>query len=360
MNILAARSRFVAAILGALVASIVWLVWTVATSATPEDARARRATPRLPPPSVEVERRELKQVAWYPCAPDMTVVTAQAPRVPASQRLVVTGIARRGMTVRTGTKLGVVGGVPIGAIATRAVFYRDLVAGDSGPDVRALNESLARAGFISQTGPALSASTIRIWNSHLGAVGVGDTIAYDTLVAVPERSRVVTVLSGLGEQVRTGAPLVEVSSSSDALVCEVPDAAAATRSADVVLEVDGKQTRAASVIVRPRTRRSPGSILVKPSRPVADTARLGVVSAASDGEVLAVPLSAVRVSASGQTVVQVLHGDVAARDGRDVEVALGVTAQGWVEVSGTSLTEGTVVELFDRAESSSGSTIPLS
>lgn len=345
-----ARGRFVAAILGAAAVSLIWVIWSLATSPSPEQAQARRAAPLLPAPSAAVQRQELRDVTWYSCAPDADMVSVGAPRVPAGQRSVVTSVVDAGTKVRTGTRLGSVAGVQLTAVASRAVFYRDLYAGDTGPDVRGFTTALARVGIIDRPEAVLNASTIAVWQTRTRSPAAPGRVPFESLVAVPPGSEVSAVLVAVGDVVRQGAPLLEVGASSRGLLCEVPDPSGDITPASVMLEGDGQPVKVASLVVRPRTRQTAGAVVVMPAEPASGAVRLGVESASSEGEVLTVPLSAVRTSTSGELVVIVVDDG----DREEVPVTLGVSAQGWVEVAGSELVEGASVELFDQASDASG------
>lgn len=339
------KGRFAWAVLGAALASVVWLVAVLAFSMSPEQARARRATPELPPPTVAVRSVDLRQVAWFPCARRSVTVNVVAPRVPSGDRSVVTRLPDIGGTVRTGTELARVAGVRLIAVVADTVFYRDLRVGDRGADVRGLEKALQQVGAISSADGVLDAATIRAWR-RFDPDGPSDRIRVPTLVAVPARASLGATKVRVGEVVKPGAVLREVIAGAGEFRCEVPNAGPEVTPASVTFKVGGNAVETASVTIRPRSKEETGHVLVTPKEPVtANEGQLGIESASSGRPVLAVPVSAVSVDASGRTVVVVV--DAATQ--REVPVSLGVTAQGMVAITGDGVAEGTQVRLFDVA-----------
>jgi hypothetical protein len=340
------RGRFVPAVLGAVAASFVWLICVLATATTPDEARDRRAAPDLPIPTAKITSQELRQMTWSGCSLDAKVVQVAAPQVPAGQRSVVTNLAKAGALVRTGTELGAVGSVPLYAVVTHGVFYRDLLPGDSGPDVRAFNRALNKAGLIAGAGSVLETDALAAWRDKVDSTSPMNRVRLATLVAVPPRTSVQAVVVGVGDEVKRGAPLMELGVTAGGYVCEVPDPSGEITPSSVTLQVNGQDVAVESVIVHDRTPQAPGSVELVPAAPASEgSVTLGIEATSTEGVVLTAPLSAVRTGPGGETMVTLV------RQGRrrDVEVTLGVSAQGWVEITGHGLEGGFSVELFDPA-----------
>lgn len=104
--------------------------------------------------------------------------------------------------------------LPVRVVAGDTPFYRDLVRGADGPDVRAVNTALVALGYL--TGPAseeFTSGTVRAvvdWQRDLGIEPTGGVLRGE-LIAVPALP---TVLR-LGEAVRLGAV---VSGGEDAVM----------------------------------------------------------------------------------------------------------------------------------------------
>lgn len=112
-------------------------------------ATSTRDTPEVIPVSATIERRAVAQqvtVAGKVVAGKTSPVTASLSD--GIDRLVLTSTPKAvGDSVAPGELLAVVSGRPLLVMPANVPMYRDLAAGDSGPDVRALQESLAGFGF---------------------------------------------------------------------------------------------------------------------------------------------------------------------------------------------------------------------
>lgn len=342
------NGRFAAAVVGAAAVSMVWLVVMMWSVTTPGDARWRRASPTLPPPTAALTQVALRQVTWHDCQRKSVTVPVVASAPPQGFRSVVTSIVRSGVRVDTGTELGGVAGQPVIAVVTDAVFYRDLTVGDHGPDVQGLEVALSEAGIISRADSVMDASTLSQWHRRFDKTGPGDRVRLSSLAAIPRAASVGRVAVSAGQAVKPGAELLEVQVRSAWFDCEVTDPTGDLAPGGVTFTVGGRTMRTEAVVVRRRGLERPGSVEVLPAGKVAGASgRLGVVFSASDGAVLAAPLSAIKTAADGGSIVVVVNG--MAR--REVEVELGATAQGLVEVRGNGLAAGVTVELFDPATS---------
>lgn len=337
------HSRFAAVVTGAVAASMVWLVVVSVVALTPGEAKERRASPDLPPPTVELRETTLRQITWHGCDRSDRTLTATAPTPPRGFRSVVTGVPEGGTKVDTGTRLGSVSGRPLIGVVTDQPLYRDLRVGDRGDDVRGLEKALRDARIIRSADGVLDSATVAAWRSRLDPSGPADVIALGTVVAVPPGASVDAVMVAVGDQVEPGAPLLEIVSRAERFSCDVPDPAGDITPTSVVFEIDGHEVPTAAVVSRARTPDAPGRVEVEPSRDVVgDAARLGIVAAQADGPSLVVPLSAIKAEADGRQVVVVVDGD----DRRTVRVTTGLTAAGLVEIDGAGLVAGDDVALF--------------
>ncbi|MFT3862233.1 hypothetical protein [Micropruina sp.] len=343
------NGRFAWGIVGAALASVVWLVAVLAFSLSPEQAAQRRAAPDLPPPTAVVQEVELRQVAWFPCVQQSVTVNVVAPSVPKGSRPVVTRLPGTVVRVRTGTELAQVSGIPLIAVVTDAVFYRDLRVGDRGPDVRGFEKALQHAGVIRTANAVLDAATLAAWR-RFDPTGPRDRVRQQSLVAVPDGAELGVRKVRVGEVVKPGAVLLEVNAGTKEFRCAVPNAGSEVTPAATTFMVADKTVKVASVTVRTRTNDEPGYVLVIPRTAVDEgQGRLGVQSAGSGKPVLAVPLSAVRVDAGGRPAVVVVDGE----SQRETPVALGVTAQGLVEIAGDGIATGVQVLLFESSDQAS-------
>lgn len=336
--------RFAYAILGACVVGLAWLVTATSMSISPEQARERRASPILPPPSAPLVRTELRQVSWYPCSRTATTVDVVAPEVPAGYRSIVTWLAPRGIKARTGTLLAKVSGQPLFAIETSDALYRDLVVGLRGADVRAFETALKRAGFIARVDDLLEPATVAAWRRHADHAGRGDRIKINSLVSVPRNTILDNLASSKSKEVKRGDVLMTLTSGVGAYRCEVPDIPKDVVPGRLTFQVDGAILKDAVFVLHQREEDKPGYAEVRLKKSVtAEEGQLGITAASSKGSVLAAPLSAIKTDSSGEFGVVVIDG----ANQRQVPVGLGVSAEGLIEVKGEGLDEGVRVLLFD-------------
>lgn len=337
---------FPAVILGAVAASAIWIIVVLSISTTPQEAKQRRGAPDLPPPTVALEKKVLQQVSWHPCNRAERSVTVRAIPAPSGRRSVVTALARPGTKVQTGLVLARVAGEPQVAVVGDGVLYRDLAAGATGPDVRLLTGAMARAGWVPAASTRLEASDIATWHRRTGLAPAA-TIGWSNLVVVPPQAVVGAALVGIGEPVKANQALLTATARARTFTCEVIDPVPSLDPAAVRFEVSGTLTPVAHLTVRPRDDQSPGVIEVTPGRRgVGGEAQLGIVSGGTPKPVLAAPLSALRTDTDGSTMVEVVDGE----QSRTVQVEVGASSQGWVEVAGADLAPGMTLRLFGPDE----------
>ena len=344
----ARRHGLAFAVLGAAVASVGWLVVVVSVTMTPGEAESRRAAPVLPPPVVAVESKVLRQMTWYDCDRHRASVPVKAPPVPPTQRSVVTALAAA-RRVHTGTLLVRVADRRVLAVVTDGVFYRDLTPGLRGPDVLAFTRALREAGLVASAGDIMDAHVLAAWSRVDPAVAGTGEIPWRSLVAVPTQAEVGAVRASRGQDVRAGETLLEVSAADDSFTCQVPDEPHPPDPDRLALEIAGREVRVASVTLGKAVTGAPGPWVVTPTRELrANVARLRLEHGdAGDDPVLTVPLQAIRTTSSGDTAVVVVDGSTQ----REVAVALGATAQGWVSIRGKGVVEGAQVRLYDEGSS---------
>ena len=367
------RGRFPVFVAGAAVASLVWLLVVTLTALTPGEARERRAAPELPIPSVPVERTELRQVSWTECSSTTTSVPIVVYGAPAGRRPVVTQVAAFGTKAATGKVLATIAGRPVVAVATDLPLYRDLTVGTRGPDVRAFEEALAAAGLVGSADDVLDAGALAAWRELVPGT---DRVVVDTIAQVPPGARVEEARVQVGDVVAAGDILMQVAASADYYACPGLPPGVDLAAGKVLLEVGGRQVEVDRLVRTDQEGNEipgeqgagdeardedggraadPGVLRVRPEGGVetgADgaSARLGVVSADSGGPVLAVPVTAIKTDADGQSVVVVVEG----RSRTKVAVTLGASAQGLVEVEGSGVAEGDRVEVFGATVAGAG------
>lgn len=120
-------------------------------------------------------------------------VTVTQARVPVAANLltgVVTAV-RRADSYANGDTVYAVDNRPVRVISGDTPFYRDLAAGDSGPDVAELNTALAAMGYSAGTADVFTAATragVMAWQRSLGIEQTG-TLVRGEIVAVASLPR---------------------------------------------------------------------------------------------------------------------------------------------------------------------------
>lgn len=346
-----------------LVASVV--AW-VATEAI-ESPREAAASAQAPPPSLItalVEQRvvgdEVITRGTVAATESVEAITSLAGR--AAQRAVISGhVPTPGRKVAAGDVIVEISGRPILAFKSVVPTYRDLRLGDQGPDVRRLNSGLEQMGFkVSQRSSDYSVATqtaVRALYRRAGypPVGEGD---------LPS-SEVVNFSQLPGAVISTNARLGADASKTSVQIAAGPLVVTATLPADrmglvragtkLVLssEILGESvdatvsTEVVSQSGAAETSATPGqTIVINPARPLPNSwagqdVRVRVVGAQTPTKVLAVPITAVVMNASGETeVVVVDHNATSVADAHPerVPIKVGVVGGGWAEITPTKTT----------------------
>jgi peptidoglycan hydrolase-like protein with peptidoglycan-binding domain len=233
-------------------------------------------------------------------------------------------------------------------------LYRTLRSGDSGPDVKEVEQNLAALGYkgftVDETYSAATASAVRDWQHDLGVTESG-ALDPAAVVLAPGAVRVTALKAGLGDG--SGGPLFTYTATTRlvtvALDVAKQDLVKPGIPATVTLPdgrtVNGTVSEVGSVATA-GSQGNPATIDVTVT--LADQSALGgldqapvdvtLVKAKADN-VLTVPVAALVALAEGGYGVQVVTGSTTTY----VAVRTGMFAGGRVEISGTGITAGTVV-----------------
>lgn len=275
---------------------------------------------------------------------------------PSALRRVVSGrLPKVGDSVAAGGVVVEISGRPIIALQGDVPAFRDLTEGDVGPDVQRLNAALAalapeldpesstyspetqqavdalytRAGYASPSslpaGEVLFVSALPASIVQVSGVLGGDAAEASVQIASGELRITTTLTAAESQLVQTGA---EVVLSSEVL----GESAPATVKADS------------------------GAIEISPDEPLPSSwagqdVKVRVVSAVTDGEVLAVPIAAIVANGSGETEVMVVRPGattITDAEARRVRVTVGASGAGWAEITaldGEAIAEGDHVQL---------------
>lgn len=315
------------------------------------DADTSSQTTDPTPATTPVTRTTLTQTQQV----NGTLDYGTAVRVAARGNGTITWLPALGAVVRRGQAVYRLDSRPVSLFYGRRPFYRTLSWGNSGADVKEVEQNLAAlryTGFtVDNKYTAATATAVRQWQEDHSYTRTG---VFDpaTVVLAPAAVRVASLAVQLGDP--AGGQVLSYSGTTR--VVRIPlDAALQSlakkgRAATIALPggktVAGTVARVGSVAVAGRLAEDPATIEVTVS--VGHQAELGTLDqapvtvtlvAASARDVLTVPVAALVALADGGTAVQVVTGSTS----NYVTVQLGMFANGRVQISGHGIAEGTRV-----------------
>jgi peptidoglycan hydrolase-like protein with peptidoglycan-binding domain len=282
----------------------------------------------------------------------------------------VTRLLDQGARVERGDELFRVDEQPVTLLRGKIPMYRDLVPGDSGPDVRQLEVNLEKLGYGGFTADAVysssTAEAVRDWQEDVGAQVTG-VVSRASVVFMPERGRVDSVHVDVGDSVSPGTPVLDITGTEQvvSLEVDVDDRDLVEVDTDVTValpdgtEIAGTVTSLNVVEAEPPAGVAEGPAAA-PEDPVAEVeVTLAdpapkefidgpvevIVGIDERAEVLSVPVNALLALAEGGYGLEVVSDDGTTEI---VAVDTGLFAGGRVEVSGVGITEGTVVGAAGR------------
>jgi peptidoglycan hydrolase-like protein with peptidoglycan-binding domain len=267
----------------------------------------------------------------------------------------ITRLRAEGDTVRRGRSL-----MSIDAEATAWVIYgtrpmyRDLGPGvTNGSDVRQLERNLAALGYdpgtVDTDWTSATTAAVKEFEEDRGLTEDG-TLRRQDVVVSNGPARVGAHKHERGNVVQAGAPVAEVSSTTPVVTADVDAGLASSLHRGDKVEVtlpNGRTVRGAltrvGTVASAATQDSDPTVEVRAALSSRRTGRLDgapvTLSLAIDEtkDVLAVPVTALVATAPSEYAVEL------AGSRRLVPVKLGTSADGWVQVTGDGLAEGTRV-----------------
>ncbi len=269
-----------------------------------------------------------------------------------------TAVAPEGSTVGHGDTIVEVDEEPIIVMLGDLPGYRTLSQGDSGRDVRQLEQALADLGFgeddfrVDGNFDLATTQTVVAWQVSVGA-GPDGVVNLGDVVFLPEPIRIGQQLVNVGDTVTNGTPLVSTSASSttvsvelstddqdlaevgDAVVVTMPDDSREPATITEIGTVVQANQQGVTYFEMTVTLDNPDAALGLDEAPV----DVEVVGDRAD-DVLAVPVTALIALAEGGYAVEVV-----ADDGSTYLVAVdpGLFADGRVEVTSDGLEAGVAV-----------------
>jgi peptidoglycan hydrolase-like protein with peptidoglycan-binding domain len=282
----------------------------------------------------------------------------------------ITRLVRQGATVERGDELYRVNERPVTLLYGAVPMYRDLAPGDAGVDLKQLETNLAKLGYdgftVDNAYTGSTAEAVRAWQADIGAERSG-TVARDDVVFVPAGGRVDALRVSVGDVLRPGVPVLDITGTDQVASLEVDiddrDRFDIGAKATVVLpggdEVPG--TVSAMRVVKTAsgdssegigggTTDSQSIIEVEVALNEATDELVGapvevVVAIDKRADVLLVPVNALLALAEGGYGLEVVRGDGTTEI---VRVDTGLFADGKVEVQGAGIAKGTVVGVAGR------------
>ncbi len=328
-------------------------VATAAVGFGGRDQNAAAGVNDLPPATTKITRTTLSETQQV----NGTLGYGNQTTVAGHAQGTITWLPGAGTTVNRGQPVYRVDNIPVPLFYGGLPFYRALRSGDSGPDVKELEQNLSALGYtgftVDDDYTSATADAVRRWQSDLGLPDAQQTGVFQasSVVLAGGAIRVASLKAALGDP-GTGQVLTYTGTSRTvdiALDVALQDIAKVGASATVTLPnnhtVNGTISAVGSVATA-GSNGNPSTIDVTVS--VADQSALGTYDSApvdvtlvsqQAQNVLTVPVAALVALAEGGYGVQVVEGSTA----RYVAVKTGMFAGGRVEISGTGITEGTVV-----------------
>jgi peptidoglycan hydrolase-like protein with peptidoglycan-binding domain len=276
-------------------------------------------------------------------------------RVTARGTGTITWLPALGTVVNRGESLYQVDNRPVSLFYGDRPFYRSLHAGDSGDDVKEVEQNLAALGYsgltVDTTYTAATATAVRKWQKDHSLTSTG---AFDPaeVVLASGALRIASLDVQRGDP--ANGQVLSYSGTTRvvqvALDAALQDLAKKGSTATVTLpngkSVDGTVATVGSVATAGHQPGDPATIDVTVT--VADQSGLGTLDqapvtvtlvSASVESVLTVPVAALVALTEGGTGVQVVTGSTS----HYVTVQLGMFANGRVQISGDGIVEGTLV-----------------
>jgi peptidoglycan hydrolase-like protein with peptidoglycan-binding domain len=356
------RLPLVWAALGAVLIALGAGAWLWASSASPEGAPAAAG----PVATATVERGTISATESW----DGTLEYGRPLTVKCSAAGTITRLVDQGATVERGDELYRVNERPVILLYGAVPMYRDLAPGDAGVDVRQLETNLAKLGYegftVDGAYTASTAAAVRAWQGDTGAERSG-TVARRDVVFLPAGGRVDALNVTVGDVVRPGAPLVDITGNDQVVNFEadLDDRERFDIGAKVMVALPGGEEIAGTIsAMRVATVASGGSgeglgggatdseaivqvevALARAPDELVGTPVEVIVAVDERADVLLVPVSALLALAEGGYGLE-----VARKDGttKVVRVDTGLFADGMVEVRGAGIAEGTVVGVAGR------------
>jgi peptidoglycan hydrolase-like protein with peptidoglycan-binding domain len=307
----------------------------------------------LPPATTTVTRATLSQTQHV----NGTLGYGNQTTINAHGQGTVTWLPAAGATINRGQPVYRDNNIPVPLFYGTLPLYRQLKSGDSGPDVKELEQNLAALGYtgftVDNDYTSATGDAVKRWQKDLGVAEASRTSTFSPaeVVLAADAIRVAVVKVALGDAAGgqlltyTGTTRIVTVALDVGLQSIAKPGAAATVTLPDNHTVQGKIATIGTVATAGNGN-NPATIDVTVS--MADQSTLGTLDSApvdvtlvsaQAQNVLSVPVAALVALAEGGYGVQVVEGSTS----RYVAVKTGVFAGGRVEISGDGIKVGTVV-----------------
>jgi multidrug efflux system membrane fusion protein len=271
----------------------------------------------------------------------------------------VTGLAAEGSTVTRGKSLYRVDDDPVVLLYGRLPAYRKLRSGDEGRDVKQLEQNLWALGYrgftVDKEYTSATADAVQEWQDDLGLAETGQ-VDPAAVVYAAGPVRVDSHEAAAGDVLQPGADVLKITGTTRVanVDLEMDDERLAKQGAKVEVTLpDGSTVKATiasvkTVVVPAENPDQDDSTAIEVTitfpagkAPKAlDAAAVDVAFTAGTAKnVLTVPVTALLALSEGGYGVEVVEGSAT----KIVAVKTGLFADGKVEISGTGVSDGTVV-----------------
>ncbi|WP_345196518.1 peptidoglycan-binding protein [Streptomyces lavendulae] len=273
---------------------------------------------------------------------------------------------KTGDTIRRNQPLYEVDRVPVTLFYGEVPMYRELKKGVDGIDVVQLTENLRALGYdgVSRAGnfDAGTEAAVKRWQKRLGVEQSG-VVKPAHLVFLPGQVRVADAKAQSGDKIEANSAVLTLSSDKRVVTAQVEDTmrtklkqgSAVKVSVPGAGERPGRITKITLTAAESDNGTSPGAASVEKPKATVEIALDGTVGASVQDrlpvtvafadqvtkDALTVPVEALVALREGGYGVQVVTGSGT----KTVQVTPGVYADGKVELTGSDLTEGALVEV---------------
>ncbi|MEO3750680.1 peptidoglycan-binding domain-containing protein [Streptomyces sp. B6B3] len=336
-----------------------WLTGQDATADETEEAAGPAAT-------AEVTRQTLAATESF----GGTLGHGEPHTVSTAGQGTITGLPEADSAIGRGDELFRLDEEPVTALFGSVPMYRDLAVGDTGVDVRQLENNLVELGYTGFTADdeftAETEDAVRAWQEDVGAAGTG-TVPGSSVVFVPRGARVDALHAEVGGAVAPGTPVLDFTGSDQIVSLEVDmdDRDVLPIDGPVTVELpDGQEVAGvvAAVDVAPAeadpaaggaaeagAADAVAEVEVRLDQPVDESLLGGPVDVVAEvderADVLVVPVSALLARSGGGYGVEAVAADGTTEV---VPVDTGLFANGYVEIEGEGVDVGTVVGVAGR------------